>query len=270
MRVLLTGSHGFIGQAVARRMRDAGKHELFCLDRKDILAAVAWQPDAVIHCAWGGVAQGGREDDAIQDQSLVFTQSVAAFLHATCRRFVGVGSQAELNQQDSPYARAKVRAKDGLALICDRADISFAWARLYSVYGPGDAPTNYIPYVIRALLSGDDVPLTDQDILWDFLYVDDAADALIHLAEATDQGDFEVGFGASVSTRSIAVFLASRINPAAKLLFGAKPTRAREIDGLWCENSRLHSLGWFARVPLSDGLDRTIAWERARSQEVVT
>lgn len=258
MRVLLTGASGFIGQAVKRRI--AGKHELFCLDRKDIPAAVAWRPEAVIHCAWGGVNQGGRDDRDLQWEGLNLTHRISHELAGRgCRRVVGVGSQAELNQPDSPYAQCKIRAKGALQQFFKSA----AWARLYSVYGPGDNPNNFIPYVIRTLLRGEDVPLTNQNIPWDFLYVDDAADALIRLAESDATGEFEIGYGASGYTQNIAQMICDKISPDATLLLGARQPREREIAGLHCNINHIYNAtGWLPKVALDEGLDRTIDWFR--------
>lgn len=253
-----------------RRLKETTSHETMAYDRRDAWPAVDWKPEAIINCAWGGVNQQGRDDEQLQQQSAITSMAIAATFHGTCRRFVGVGSQAELNTPDSPYARAKTRAQVGIASICKLAEIPFAWARLYSIYGPGDSPNNYIPYVIRTLLAGQDVPLTDQNIPWDYLYVADAADALIRLAEIPAEGAFEVGYGASTYTQTVATLLRDAINPQARLLFGAKPHRAREIEELLCSIHRIHEVtGWLPAVALAEGLDRTIAWERAKLQEVV-
>jgi len=264
MRILVTGSSGFIGRTVVRRLQEQGKHETYCLDRQNIPAAAEWKPEAVIHCAWGGVSHEFRDDDALQSGGLLLTQTVACAVAGTCRRFVGIGSQAELSQPEIPYSQYKALTNRYLQRFCKERNISWAWARLYSVYGPGDNPWTFIPYLIRALLRGDtEIPLTDQNIPWDWLYVDDAADALIRLAEVNINGEFELGYGASVLTQDTARAIRDKINPEAKLLFGLRPKRVKEIPGLLCDIEAIQrATGWWPQVPISKGLDRTIAWYR--------
>jgi len=143
--------------------------------------------------------------------------------------------------------------------MCKTGGVSFAWARLYSVYGPGAVVNSYLPYLIRELQAGHNPALTDQDIPWDFLYVDDAARAIVLLETIhSATGIFDIAYGEPISTQTAAKIVRDKINPSAVLRFGDRPRRDIEIDGLHPDVRRMNLLGWKPEVSFSDGVDAMI------------
>lgn len=257
MRVLLSGSTGFIGKRVLPLL---AKQEVFCLDRTNLPEVKDFAPEIVIHLAWPGVYGDRRHDETTQRAGYVFTQKLLHAIGNKCCRWVGVGSQAEVSKRDSPYAIFKRWSLFESNRWAVNHNVSFAWARLYSVYGPGQVDNSYLPYVISELLENGSVDLTDQNIPWDFLYVDDAAKAIVSLAmNPTAHGVYEVASSDTIHTQEAAYIVRDKIDPTAKLLFGAKKWRPVEIDGIKpVDISRMIAIGWEPLVSFSDGVDALI------------
>jgi nucleoside-diphosphate-sugar epimerase len=115
------------------------------------------------------------------------------------------------------------------------------------------------------------IALTPGEQKRDFIFIDDAADAMMTIMDASSAMAngfhyFEVGSGTKLSIRefmSLLVRLADNKNT--HLDFGAIPYRENEAMETHVDLSGLRALGWSSRIPLEEGLKRTIAAERART-----
>jgi UDP-glucose 4-epimerase len=255
-KILLSGATGFIGRRVLPLLEG---NEVFCLDRCNYRAAEEFHPDVVVNLAWPGVYGDARYNDDIQAQGLRLTDWLLSISEG-CKRWIGVGSQAELSQPDCAYSRYKIASHCNAHQWCVERGIDFCWARLYSVYGPGEVSYSFLPYVIGELLAGRDVKLTDQDCPWDFLYVDDAASAIVTLVLHDEAiGLFDIANGETIHTQNAARRVRDMLNPRAALEFGARPRRAIEIDGIPAVDiSRMRGLGWEPHVSFYNGVQRLI------------
>ena len=95
----------------------------------------------------------------------------------------------------------------------------------------------------------------------EFLYVDDLADALVHLMKVySDEGPVNVGTGEEVTIRELAERVAETVGFDGDLVFLAdKPdgTPRKLLDV-----SRMSALGWTAQTDLEEGLRLAYAWYR--------
>jgi nucleoside-diphosphate-sugar epimerase len=303
MKVLLTGTTGFVGSYVLRRFLADSEAQVAVLLRRtsdtwriaDVLeraavvradladeealrAAVAEaHPHLVVHMAWRGVGSRFR-NDAMQVANIAETCRLLRLAHeAGAAAFVSVGSQAEYGPcrgavgEEAParpttlYGIAKLSACLLAGRLCEEYGMRFAWLRLFSSYGPKDSGEWLIPYVIRSLLRGERPALTEGEQVWDYLYVEDAAEAIYRVAASPQaSGVFNLGSGSTQTIRSVVEGIRDRIDESLALGFGEKPYRPDQVMHLEADVRRLkEATGWTPRVSLDEGLDRTVAWYRS-------
>jgi len=304
VRCLLTGATGFLGSCVLRRLLQGTGTEVAILMRpssnpwriEELLPRVKilrgdllslsdvadevrrFAPDTVLHLAWYGV--GGRHrNDPQQVARNVESSSELLQLAARsgCRTYVALGSQAEYGPQNrmldesaptrptTTYGAAKLRTFLRSRELAQQANIRFAWVRLFSTYGPKDNPDWMLPSLIRSLCRGERPALTAGEQRWDYLYVEDAAEAICGVAETPDaSGVFNLGSGHVETVRRVAETVRDLIDPSLPLGFGEVPYRPDQVMHLQADVSRLCSVtGWTPRTALAEGLARTVDWYRA-------
>ncbi len=158
--------------------------------------SVAKEGDVFYHLGWCGTFGAERNDATLQQKNIEYTlDAVRLAKRLGCVHFVGVGSQAEYGRiesrltPDTPtapeneYGKAKLRAGIESRKLCEELGIRHTWVRVLSVYGPFDGKNTMIMSVIRGLISGQRVPLTKGEQMWNYLYSEDAARALFLIGE---------------------------------------------------------------------------------------
>jgi CDP-glucose 4,6-dehydratase len=139
--------------------------------------------------------------------------------------------------------------------------------RFANIYGPGDLNfSRLVPGTVRAALE-DRRPVirSDGSPERDYLYIDDAVDLYLRLAERIDdtRGEaFNAGHGAPVRVLDLVRLILELTGRRALVpdVLGTG-TPAGEIDRQWLDTAKVKRLlGWQPRVGLEEGLRRTIAW----------
>lgn len=301
LRILLTGATGFLGSHVAWYLLACNCHVAALIRPQsnlwriaDILPGLhvirgdladlsnvadeinAFAPEVTVHLAWYGVGNRYRNDPQ-QVTNLHASLSLLEIVRsAGCRSWVGMGSQAEYGIYNDPiseqmpanpvtvYGVTKLCTCLLTQRLCDLYDMRFVWLRLFSPYGPADSPGWLIPYVILTLLHGERPSLTAGEQRWDYLFVEDAAEAIYRVAINPDaHGVFNLGSGEAHTVRSIVERIRALIDPDLPVGFGEVPYRPDQIMHLQADISRLReATGWSPRVGLEDGLRRTVDWYR--------
>lgn len=292
-RVLVTGAGGFVGRhcvdrlagevhPVGREKRGAEWHVADLLDPgvvRELVRAV--RPTHLLHLAWvteHGAYWSSRENlDWMRASLDLFTE----FRRAGGKRIVATGSCAEYEwsggrciegttplEPSTLYGQCKLHLQQQLAAICGQAGISYAWARVFFLYGPHEDPRRLVPSVIGSLLRGERAACTHGRQLRDFMHVEDLAAALAALLDSDVEGPINVASGLPVSLAEIVTTIAERLDAADRLDLGAIPARPDDPDELVADVSRLRQeLGFEPGYTLQRGLDATIAWWRERLDE---
>jgi UDP-glucose 4-epimerase len=304
MRCLVTGASGHLGSYLTERLvREGAEVSILVRPQSDLwrlsdvlnrvnvlraeladLNSVASSikqsaPDAVFHLAWQGVTS------AFKDNPEQITLNVRGSLNlfemvrdAGCKVWVGVGSQAEYGPhegtltEDTPvrpvtaYGIAKLCTGLLTRKLCELTNVRYVWLRLLATYGPKDDERHLIPSVINRLLARVRPSLTLGEQCWDYLYVEDAAEAIYRVALSTEaQGVFNLGSGENESVRSILERIRDFVDPTLPLGFGEIPYPPDQLMLLKTSIDRLHqATGWSPRVKLDEGLRRTINWHRSQ------
>lgn len=300
-RVFMTGATGFVGAAVARQLvleqietavLIRPKSDSWRLGdsirRLTVLEGTLEDPatyesalndfgaDTVIHLGWQGTAGASREDPAQVRVNVV--GSVELFLAAAragCRNFIGAGSQAEYgpstnriyeDQVVEPrtlYGAAKLATLTILRTLAEQHAIRLAWLRLFSAYGPQDNPRTLISYVTSELLAGRRPAVTTCDQIWDYLYVDDVAEAFLAAARSKASGILNVGSGDARSLRETLELLRDLIDPSLQIGFGEARQPPHAIRRLEPDVSRIsRETGWSPSTSITAGLRCTVEWHQ--------
>ena len=292
-RVLVTGATGFVGRHCVPRLVSRGfavhtvasrhraplegsvPHDVNLLDPLATRALVGdVRPDLLLHLAWYAVPGLYWTADANFAWLSASIELVRAFVEAGGRRFVGVGTCAEYDWQhgrcredDTPCRPTTVygACKHALCLVSSviarQAALSAAWARLFFIYGPHEAPARLVPSVIRPLLNGQRARCTAGEQIRDFLYVEDAAAALVALLVSDVRGAVNVASGAGIAIRDLAVEIADQLEQPGLLELGALPARANDPALLTADTGRLNAeVGWQPAWTLVRGVQASISW----------
>lgn len=256
--IIVTGATGAVGSAVVRRALDKGMdvtcivhkgskrlgnlpqservHIVECDLRDYCTLNIDGQYDTFIHLSWEKTFGASRDDAEVQTRNIQYTLDAVQLAHRCgCLVFVGAGSQAEYGVQsvdltpelpvkpESGYGIAKYAAGKLSAMLCKNLGLRQNWVRILSVYGPNDGENTLISYVIKELKAGRSPELTKCEQMWDYLYADDAGDAILAIAENGKDGKaYPLGSGKGRQLSEYIEDIRQVINPSINMRLGFK------------------------------------------------
>ena len=261
MTILLTGATGFVGRQVhtalvarhvpVRVVIRAGTDARLVapvesvVSTPDLFAERAeWWRTActgihtVVHVAW--IAEPGNYLHSQENQSCLHgTLELAhSAVDAGARRFVGIGSCFEYDvgkgylstrtplAPRTPYASAKADAFRALTDFLLRSEVSFAWCRLFYLYGEGENERRLVPYLRRQLSAGHPAEMTHGDQVRDYLDVQEAGAMIADVSLGGLTGPINICSGVAVTVRALAERIADEYGRRDLLHFGARPDNA--------------------------------------------
>ena len=292
-KILVTGHRGMVGSAIVRRLQAGGytqlltptHAELDLLDQRAVHDFLAHErPDYLFIAAAkvGGIqANNSYRADFLYQNLLIEANLIHGAHLAGVQRLMFLGSSCiyprdcpqpikedylltgPLEPTNEPYALAKIAGIKLAENYNRQHGRQYVSVMPTNLYGPNDnydlANSHVLPALIRkaheAKLRGD-----GDYVVWgsgtprrEFLYVDDLADACVHLMESGYDGPLvNIGTGVDVTIRELAETVMQVVGFDGRIVFdSSKPdgTPRKLLDV-----SRLAALGWRARVALRDGI----------------
>ena len=190
---------------------------------------------------------------------------------AGCKHLVMTGTCFEYDtslgflQEDGPARPLTLYAacKHALSVVArQRAaqlGVSFAWGRIFYLYGPFEDPRRVVPALMLAAIKGQEFLATKGDQVRDYMHVADVAAGLCALAEKGCDGVFNVCSGEPVTMARLI------------LTVGARPPAQFDPPFIAGDNRRLReATGWAPVFDLESGLRETAGWWRAHAKAGAT
>lgn len=301
-RVMITGSSGFIGANITRQLlrlghevhlllrrshdpwrikdvlRDVQVHEADLHDREALARAVGTiRPEWVFHLAvYGAYSWQSDLHQMVQTNIVGTVNLVEACLEAGFEVFLNTGSSSEYGFKDhapaerewlepnSYYAVTKASASLFCRHIAQSRNVNMHTLRLYSVYGPYEEPTRFIPMLVVKGLRGRLPKLVNPSVSRDFVYVEDVGEAYVLAATRPHQEPgaiYNIGSGAQTSIGHVVETALRVMKIRTEPLWGSMPNRSWDTN-IWKADTSLakRELGWEPRYTFEEGFRRTITW----------
>ena len=298
-KIFIAGHRGLVGSALVRRLNSAGFSDLLLrthaeLDLTDLRAVETFfrseKPEYVFLAAArvGGIqANASSPADFVRENLLIQTSVLHAAFLSGVKRLIFFGStclyprvcpqpmkeEHLLTGPMEPTSEAYSAAKLAGLTMCQAYNRQHGTVFMTiipaTLYGPRD---NFDPensHVLSALLRRfHDRKGTSSVTVWgsgrpirEFLYVDDLAEACVQLMsmeQPLPASPINIGTGQGTSIRELAETIGAVVGFRGTIDFD--PNKPDGAPAKVLDSSRIRSLGWSPRTPLSEGIRRTYEW----------
>jgi GDP-L-fucose synthase len=297
-RVWVAGHRGMVGSAIVRRLAGEDCEIVTVpreeADLRDQAATRAWmedaRPDAVFLAAArvGGIlANDTAPADFLYDNLMIEANVIEAAHRAGVEKLLFLGSSCiypkfapqpiaeealltgPLEPTNEWYAIAKIAGIRLAQAYRRQHGDDFISAMPSNLYGPGDNFDLRSSHVVPALIRKADEAKRQgagEIVVWgtgtprrEFLYVDDAADACVHLMKTySEAAHINVGSGEDVTILDLTRLVCDVVGFAGRIVHDLSkpdgtPRKLMSAD-------RIRALGWQPRTGLREGLAATYSW----------
>lgn len=295
-RIYVAGHRGMVGSAITRRLRGEGYDNLVErtsaeLDLTDAPSVEEFfreeRPEYVFLAAArvGGIlANDTYPADFIRDNLRIELNVIDAAHRYGVQKLLFLGSSCiypkhapqpmkeehlltgELEPTNEPYAIAKISGIKLCQSYNRQYGTDFISVMPTNLYGPNDNFDLETAHVLPALLRRfhEAEKRGDQRVtVWgtgeprrEFLHVDDLADACVFLMNNHSGSEIvNIGVGEDISIAELATMIKEIVGYEGGIAYDT--TKPDGTPRKLLDVSRLHSLGWEAKIPLREGIEQT-------------
>ena len=255
MRILVTGSSGFIGSRLVEHLRSQG-HEVHEYDIRSSLKFPAEKVDLVYHLAShvNAFASVAEPNQALENVEILY--KVLEWMRMSGSLGIIFSSSREVYSGCNPYGASKVAGEAFIRAYCQAYGMAGVSARLANVYGPGNLGHRFIEATIMQARNGDKIKVYGgHEKVLNFLYIDDAVAQLAQCVEflrPTHNKVVDLAFPVSYSLPEVAEIIMAKVGSASELEF--LPNRRGETMRYVPK-----TVIFTPTVTLEEGIDKCIA-----------
>ena len=299
-RVMVTGGGGFLGSAVVRRLNEAGATDIFVPRSRDYdlrtrdgidRALVDGRPDLVIHLA---AVVGGIGANRENPGRFFYENAIMGIELMEQARLAGVGKYVQIGtvcsypkftpvpfreddiwdgypeETNAPYGLAKKMLLVQGQAYRQQYGFDVIYLIPVNLYGPGDnfdpASSHVIPALIKKCVDAREAGADHIDV-WgtgsasrEFLYVDDAAEAIVLAAERCEgAAPVNLGVGHEITIRELVELIARLTRFDGEIRWDSTKPDGQPRRALDTSRAR-EGFGFVAKTGFEEGLRRTINW----------
>jgi UDP-glucose 4-epimerase len=277
LRVLITGSSGFVGKHLNERLRKK-KVDVVTFDRVDG-DITNWDDvkkilpvDVIFHLAAITFVPLSFENPRLT----YFVNTVGTLnILELCRKkdidkmiytssyIYGIPKYLPIDENhppdpNNPYSSSKFLGEKLCEAYSRDYGINCVILRPFNVFGKRQDPSFLIPTIVNQMLEGNKIILNDPEPKRDLLYVEDLVDAYLKALEYPKHDIFNIGSGKSYSVREI-VKLLLRLNPKKVEVDYLNKRRKNEIMDVVADIDKARKkLNWSPKTSLEEGLAKIL------------
>ena len=304
-RVVITGGSGPVGLALIRKLLKENKEvlllqretsdrakylpddERICVQYCSLENLKYYRPekldkkyDVFFHLGWTNTKRDGRNDFQKQEDNISYSlEAVRVAQELGCHTFIGAGSQAEYGRcseiltdetvckPETAYGIIKHAACYATRSLCDKYGIRHIWPRILSAYGIYDNENSMLISNILRALKNQTLEFTKGEQIWDFIYLDDVANALYLMAlYGVNHAIYPVASGAARPLKEYIDIIGQNANKNVTIGYGDIPYGPLQVMYLCADITALREdTGFEPRYSFEDGIKETIEWCRTQN-----
>jgi len=297
-KVIVTGAGGFIGSRLVKELSEKNV-EVVAVVRKsssnsdtngryirtvaldfenlhELLNFIECRDvDVFYHLGWGGTSGADRENYHLQLNNIKYTcEAVKIAKKLECKKFIFAGSVMEyeiINQMhdnsaklsmNTIYKSAKLAAHQMSKAVAASEGIDFICATISNIYGEGEISKRFVNSTLRKLLNRENVSFTSGEQLYDFIYIDDAINALIKMGElGRASSNYYIGNKKPRPLKEFILDMKDCVDKNMQIQFGEIPFDGARLDYTEFDTMSLfNEIGFECQVTFKDGIRKTIKW----------
>jgi nucleoside-diphosphate-sugar epimerase len=275
LKIAVTGAAGFVGRYVVAELKKRSISPILVRRRKSVVpnsdeagAAIVLdirnpgsnafellgKPDSLIHLAWGNLPHYSLLQH-FEEEMPAHYLFLKGLVEAGLKNLVVTGTCLEYGMQSGrlyedqethpivPYGVAKDGLRRQLQLLQRTMSFNLTWARLFYLFGEGQAQTSLLPQLQSAVERGEKVfKMSGGEQLRDYMPVTRAAEHLVTLANAArDHGIVNVCSGRPLSVRSLVEGWIKQYGWSITLGLAEHPYPQYEPMAFWGSSAKLES-----------------------------
>lgn len=291
MKLLITGSTGFIGKNLTSRLLDnnieivalvRNSSNISALDTRasifsytgDINSLISYckkeKFDGIIHLASLFLASHNSQDipKLIQSNIQLGTELLEASKHAKTPWFINTGTfwQHYQNEHYNPvnlYAATKQAFEQIAKYYTETSDLIFTTLKLNDTFGPNDTRNKVFNLWHRLLQNDEMLEMSPGDQIVDISYIDDIVDAyeilighLRHTPHLVKNKTFAIHSKERMSLKELAVLFEESVGKKLNIKWGGREYREREVMIPWESTHNLPD--WQPKHTLKQAIQKTI------------
>jgi len=276
-KILITGSNGFIGRALVKRLSGLGfvtigfdiangdvaeEGTLTHLEKEDISYVFHLAGKTFIPESWSHPFSFYRTNVLGTANVLEFCRKTGAGLTYVSSYLYGNPEYLPVDESHpvkayNPYSHTKLVAEEICRYYHDQFNLGISILRPFNAYGPGQSEQFLIPELIRKMMDPQIAFIEVMDLRpkRDFVFIDDLVEAL-YLSIDGPRGIYNVGSGSSVSVKEVLQEIRT-ITGKDKPIRNKGIERPNEIFDLYADISKIsHDLNWKPRISIHEGITR--------------
>lgn len=273
---LITGSSGFVGSNLVKRLIRAGvvvtplDHKILLIP-EDLTAFLKNKHfDYIFHLATYGNLYSQEEEIATIAVNIIGTYNLLKYTqHIGYEAFINFSSSSVLLPVGTFYSATKLSAEHICRVFAQKHKKPIVSVRPSTVYGPRDNLAHLIPQVIHNITYGTPMTIVVPP-KHDYIYIEDLLDGVGGVVEhAIDL------LGESINISSGRQYTNGEVIKEIEKLMDKKliikeVVNMRSYDTIdWkVDNVKLKNLGWKPLTNLTQGLTDTIEYEKERPKDI--
>lgn len=301
MKAIVTGASGFLGKWLVNELLNKGVIVIALVNSSSVIPSEwdnehnlklhripleklsesertlsQYKPiEYFFHLAWSGTSGDLRYDNSLQISNIQYAcdaTRIAEYL--ACTKYINFGSIMEYDAAKmlalstaemgigSIYSVSKMAADLMSRALASKMKLFYNNVIISNIYGPGEKSGRFVNTIIRKMLANEKIALTACNQKYDFIYVKDAINAILTVADLGTPGEsYYIGNTTQMPLREYILQMRDILCSQSELEFGAIPLAGEPLTYQEFNTGKLEmELGFKPSVSFKEGINKTRDW----------